>query len=197
SDRLLGVALLGSLADPPVAAAEARRAHADGLRGGVMLPLHYDGLPLYGDARYEPLWAACAELGLPVVVHPSDRAPTGGYGDGPEAPILYIVEAHWFANRPLWHLIFSGVLERHPGLQLVFTEQGCAWTVSTLAMLDQLDASPLLGWARTRPLRRRPSEYFRRQCWVGPSLATAEELSLRHAIGVDRIFWGSDFPHLE
>ena len=37
---------------------------------------------------------------------------------------MFLLEVTWWAHRTLWHLIFAGVLERHPGLQVVFTEQG-------------------------------------------------------------------------
>ena len=59
------------------------------------------------------------------------------------------------------------------------------------------------AWTRrSRPTRRRragsrckPSEYFRRQCWISfepddPTLPRLADL-----IGVDRILWASDFPH--
>ena len=40
---------------------------------------------------------------------------------------MFLLEVTWWAHRALWHLIFGGVLERHPDLQFVFTEQGTAW----------------------------------------------------------------------
>jgi hypothetical protein len=43
----------------------------------------------------------------------------------------------------------------------------------------------------------RPSEYWQRQCHVGASFLRPIEAALRHQIGVDRIAWGSDYPHIE
>ena len=43
----------------------------------------------------------------------------------------------------------------------------------------------------------KPSEYFARQCWLGSSLVSKHEIDLRHAIGVDKMMWGWDFPHIE
>ena len=40
---------------------------------------------------------------------------------------MFLLEVTWWAHRALWHLIFAGVMERHPALQFVFTEQGTAW----------------------------------------------------------------------
>jgi hypothetical protein len=42
-----------------------------------------------------------------------------------------------------------------------------------------------------------PSEYFRRNFWVGASFLRPSESPLRYEIGVDRIMWGADYPHSE
>jgi hypothetical protein len=46
-------------------------------------------------------------------------------------------------------------------------------------------------------LTLKPSEYWARQCHLGSSFIRQHEVPLRHAVGVDRIMWGSDFPHRE
>jgi hypothetical protein len=46
-------------------------------------------------------------------------------------------------------------------------------------------------------LERKPSEYWATNCWVGASFMTREDALDRALIGVDRIMWGSDFPHEE
>jgi hypothetical protein len=43
----------------------------------------------------------------------------------------------------------------------------------------------------------KPSEYWARQCHLGSSFIRPNEVAMREAVGVDRIMWGSDFPHLE
>jgi len=48
-----------------------------------------------------------------------------------------------------------------------------------------------------RKLSLRPTEYFRRQCHLGASFLPAHEAVDRHRIGVDKLLWGSDYPHLE
>ena len=42
-----------------------------------------------------------------------------------------------------------------------------------------------------------PSEYFRRNCWVGVSFPSPNEAAARQDIGLDRFMWGSDYPHDE
>ena len=48
-------------------------------------------------------------------------------GPYPEANVIFLLEVTWWAHRTLWHLIMAGVMERHPSLQFIFTEQGSAW----------------------------------------------------------------------
>jgi predicted TIM-barrel fold metal-dependent hydrolase len=179
--------------DPQAAAVEVERARAMGLFGGISLPPVADDFPKYNDARYEPLWSACEAHGMPINLH-------GGankyYGDGPESTALILAETDFFSRRALWFLIFSGVLERHPGLRVAITEQRTHWVAPLLFELDSIFDSPL-AQALRRGLGLRPSEYFARQCYVGASFFSRPECDRRHEIGVDRIMWGSDFPHLE
>jgi hypothetical protein len=46
-------------------------------------------------------------------------------------------------------------------------------------------------------LSLKPSEYWKRQCHVGSSFIRPAEVPLRNAVGVDKIMWGSDYPHKE
>jgi hypothetical protein len=46
-------------------------------------------------------------------------------------------------------------------------------------------------------MKRRPSEYFDTNCFVGGSTAKRRELGDRYQIGVGNILWGNDFPHPE
>ena len=46
-------------------------------------------------------------------------------------------------------------------------------------------------------LTLKPSEYFSRNVGIGASCVLRPDLEGRGDIGVDRIMWGSDFPHPE
>jgi predicted TIM-barrel fold metal-dependent hydrolase len=46
-------------------------------------------------------------------------------------------------------------------------------------------------------LKRKPSEYFRSNVFVGASCMPRREVEQRHAIGLANIMWGSDYPHPE
>jgi predicted TIM-barrel fold metal-dependent hydrolase len=196
--RQAGIALV-TIDDALTAAAEVRSAAEAGLRG-VLLPIGMARLPLYNDARYEPLWRACEETGLPVHTHAAPSAnPVPGHG----GDAIALHEALWHTQRPLWCLIFGGVLDRHPGLRVVITEAGVEWIPELLARMQIAYAGrptqKFTEHLEFQPLARglRPSELWRRQCWAGASFMPRAETELRHQIGVDRLMWGSDYPHIE
>jgi predicted TIM-barrel fold metal-dependent hydrolase len=180
------------------AVAEIGRAAEAGMRGAY-LDGQLRGLPPLYAPYYEPIWSALEDAGMVATFH-------GGAGLDPEWSVLddpvtfqlMFVEAHWYAHRPLWLLIFGGVLERHPGLRVAFTEQSSDWVPGTLAFLD---ASWKGVGALSRGLHETcpslPSEYWRRQCFVGASLLSRVEMPMRHDIGVDNLLYGADFPHPE
>ena len=159
----------------------------------VMLPTGDMGLASYHDPRFDPLWAACVETGLPVTFH-SGGTPWEGYG--PYAMWVTKVEFMWWARRPLWELIFGGVFERFPELRVVFTEQGADWIPSLLDRLDEQYNSPFERGI-TEHLSLSPSGYWNRNCYVGASFMSRGECAVRDRIGVDRILWGADYPHIE
>jgi predicted TIM-barrel fold metal-dependent hydrolase len=203
--RRAGVAQI-LLNDVDDAIAEVEFAHSAGLFGGILLPgvpPNHEITPLWSDA-YEPLWATCEELGVVVNHHSGGGLPKFDLTD-PAAGAVMLVEIPIYAHRALWHMIFGGVFERHPGIKFVLTEQGTSWVPGTLANLDWFAkrmtiptaAEYHFGGEATAKLSLTPSEYFARNCWIGASFIRPIEATLRHDIGIDRLMWGSDYPHTE
>ncbi len=207
-ERRAGVAIVPALWDVDEAVREVRWARDKGLRG-VLLPCMWGKLAPYHHPKYDPLWAACQELGLVIHFH-SGPAPTEDYfggsmfaADGPELPGavgIYISEVAWWNVRPLTFLIWGGVFERFAELKVAITEGTCIWVPSYLELLDQrYEVTPYsakLG-DYTSHMSMKPSEYFARNVRVGASCMPRREAELRHEIGLDNIMWGSDYPHPE
>lgn len=203
--RLAGVAQI-LLNDVDAAVAEIEWIANSGLRGGILLPGAPEQstvAPLYAQ-RYEPIWAACEDAGLPINHHGGGGTPLPSLEED-AAGAVWVFETHWWAHRALWHLMFSGVFERHPNLTFVLTEQAAGWLPSLLEGMDVATArfaQPGSAIARfagksASSLSLKPSEYWARQCYVGASFLRPIECELRHEIGIDRIMWGSDYPHSE
>jgi predicted TIM-barrel fold metal-dependent hydrolase len=93
--------------------------------------------------------------------------------------------------------VFGGVLERHPDLRVVFTEQGADWVPEVVGKMDFTATGRIWRSAHENPMPHLPSEYFHRQCFVANSIMQRREIDMRAAIGTDVLIWGSDFGHHE
>jgi len=191
--RSAGVALI-TVDDIDEAVRDVRDAHEMGLFGGVLLPVSTNEQPFYHHYnRYAPLWSVCEELDMPVHTH-SGWSPD--YGDVPAATPMYISEVDMWAQRPFKALLWSGAFERHPGLKLVLTETGCSWVLETLRVLEYKAENPLFAHFK-KGLSLSPTEYFQRNCYIGASFMPRMDVEKRHEMGLDKLMWGSDYPHME
>ena len=196
--RHAGVALV-TIDDIGQSVAEVERARASGLRG-VLLPIGMGDSPLYNDERYEPLWAACAALDMPVHTH---AFPSCNPVAGPGGASITTHEALFHTQRPLWCMMLGGAFHRHPELRFVVTEAGVEWIPTLLEALNTAwtgrPTQEFTKHVRLAPQQSglTPSEIWSRQCWAGASFMPRAETQMRHAIGIDRVMWGSDYPHVE
>jgi predicted TIM-barrel fold metal-dependent hydrolase len=146
-ERRAGVALAPICWDVDEAVREIRWVREHGLRG-ILIPSMWGRHDAYHHPKYEPIWAACADLGVVIHLH-SGAAPMEDYGDHLGMMGIYITEVVWWAVRPLWFLIWGGVFERHPGLRLAITESTTVWVPEALAA----HGPALLGDALQREAR--------------------------------------------
>ena len=107
-------------------------AEQPGIRG-IMVPTMWHDLVPYNHPDYDPVWAACQAAGFPVHTH-SGEAPQEEYNDNIG---IYLAEVVWWAARPMWHLLFSGVFERFPRLKYVVTEAAAYWAADMMWKWDQ------------------------------------------------------------
>ena len=80
------------LHDVDASVREIEWAKANGLTGGVLLPGAPPGSgvpPLYAP-DYEPIWAACEDLGMPVNHHSGSAVPD--MGPYPAAQMMFLLE---------------------------------------------------------------------------------------------------------
>jgi len=193
-ERLAGVGAL-PLQDPTAAAAEVLRIKDLGLVAGFARPNAYGDQPLHSK-RYTPLYDALEETGLPLAFHPAgltdmpgaSRALGALMAPGTHHPLILQFDQ----QMTLSNLVYGGVLERNPGLKVIVLECGGGWIAHWMDRMDEFLES--YGWA-TPPLTLRPSEYFRRQCWISFDPGERTVGALGPLAGADRFVWASDFPH--
>jgi uncharacterized protein len=201
--RLVPIAHL-SLSDPERAARELERAVADGCRGAFVVPFTWTRVP-HGHPDHDVLWATAAALGVPVGIHPSyepdfantlnrfrNMSSTPGVGDA-GAQIMSNLVARQGVQQAFMSFFAYGTFARFPELTIGVLESGAGWIGS---FLDRMDA--LFGDTMFRHLHQlsdRPSDYFRRQCFIScDPEETAAPLIIDH-IGRERFIWATDYPH--
>jgi predicted TIM-barrel fold metal-dependent hydrolase len=193
------------LNDVPAAVAEIEWAAEHGLTGGILLPgvPPDSGMPPLYTRDYDPIWAACQDHGVIINNHSGAAGPAPI--PDPTGMAVFMVELGWFSHRVFWHMVIGGAFARYPRIRLVLAEQSCGWVPRTLDMLDHQfrrfrdpnTAESHFGAEVIKVVTELPSYYWHHNCYAGASFFRPCEAPLRHEIGIDRIMWGQDYPHIE
>jgi predicted TIM-barrel fold metal-dependent hydrolase len=189
-ERLVGIAMIPTL-DVGCAVEELTRAMSlPGLRGALIG--RYPSGAMATSADDDPFWARAVELDVPIHIHVSlaevasdddpERKKAGARGE----------LRHLDASLRTYEIISAGVFDRFPGLDFVFSEVDSGWVPYVMEQFDN-------RWLRRAPADRAaiehaPSFYFARN--ISTTFITDRYgISNRHAVGVERMMWSSDFPH--
>ena len=200
--RLKGIAMI-NLEDVQAGVKELERCAKIGLIG-AMISTYPEGVGYYtgtgfDSPRYEPFWAAAHDMNMPISLHFTTNRPVPGEKIGilgGSKLALYTNIDHW-VRMSLAHIIFSGVFERYPKLQVGSVENELSWASHFLDRLDYTYTQKVPGedW---RPFKddMLPSDFFHRNVFLS---FQEDGLGIRdrHIIGVDNLLWGSDYPHPE
>jgi predicted TIM-barrel fold metal-dependent hydrolase len=178
------------------AAAEIRRAVGKGHKGVIYpaIPMELRELPHINETVYDPIWATCQDLGVPICFHSGASEaiqiqPYDGYSEEIAAALRSI-------TRPVStvavvvNLLISRILMRFPKLKVVFAESALGWGAYLLEYTDfqaKGDRLHLEGYDLT------PSQLFKRQCYV-VGWYDSTSLQTRDFIGTDNILWATNFP---
>jgi uncharacterized protein len=185
--RFAGVALLPNCGAEAAVAEIERVAGRPGM-GGALIGCWPNGT-LALQPEDDKVWARVADAGWPLSIHVSltasmpaaHKAKLPGYGRFFDAP-----------NRMI-ELIFDGVFDRFPDLEVVLAEVDCGWVPYVKEQIDnnyhRLDAVSRFG------LQAPPSEYIDRHFHYG-FMTDTFGIDNRHRIGVERMLWSSDYPHI-
>ena len=193
-NRLLGAGMISPF-DIDAAVAEVKRCIKElGFRAVFMRSTIMNGRNWFDD-YYEPLWNALEEFEIPIGFHESSSSAARQTGDifEPNFMLRRAVAQPMEQMLGLVSLCSGGVLARHPKLRVAFLEANCTWLPWLLWRLDE-------GWERegdiwARDLTRKPSDYFKKQCFVS---VEPDEDGVKYVIdyiGTDRLVFSTDYPH--
>ena len=216
-DRLIGLALI-RLEEPEFATSELERVAGLGLRGAVINGMpDTNGAPPIFSPDYEPVWACAEEVGLPLSLHighsrslaalmaaptsasaPESEAqgnPLASTGSGSGIAEMFFTTVCLDMAEPIALLIFSGVLERHPGLQFVIAESGIGWIPFVVERMEYTFNRHRM-WMKSS-VKERPSETYRGHFHATFQQDDESGLLARHIPGVETLMWASDYPHTD
>jgi predicted TIM-barrel fold metal-dependent hydrolase len=187
-DRFAGIACL-PWQDAPAAVEEMDRAIDElGLRG-IILYSHIGGMPVDSPA-FKPVYSHAEERGMPIVLHPTVPTWAETIKDYSMIPMAGLMVDHSFA---MLRLILSGILERHPHLQVVQPHAGGVLPYLWGRIRNQTE---VMGRGMEN-ISQLPSVYYQR---VYLDMVSPSPLALRFAYdfaGPDQLLFGSDHPWVD
>jgi predicted TIM-barrel fold metal-dependent hydrolase len=202
-DHRIIAAPIISLADPVAAVAEVEEVLAKGAKMVLVRPAPVPGAVKprsLGDPSHDPVWARLAEAGVPVGFHLSDSgylaiaALWGGQstieGFGAKDPLDTVLLDDRAIHDTMAAMIVHQVFSRHPNLKVASIENGSYFVHRLIKRLKKS--------ANTAPYHYKedPVEQLRNNVWIAPYYEDDLPL-LAETIGVDKILFGSDWPHGE
>lgn len=201
-NRIFGVPVV-SLADVDRAVQEADWLIKEGARTICIRPSPvpgYRGGRSMGLPEFDPFWARVAEAKIFVSIHASNSDYdnlitmwTGGtewlpFESDPFVNCLRIIERA--ISDTISAIICGGVFDRFPDARIVSVENGATWVVPLIETLRHVYGQ------MPHKFKRDPVETFHRHVFVTPFIEDSFEKLAEH-MPVNRILFGSDYPHPE
>ncbi|NIO10168.1 MAG: amidohydrolase family protein [Deltaproteobacteria bacterium] len=170
----------------------------------------YPGGNTYPTPEDDRFWAAAIDLQMPLSIHtflgnvrggtflPYPKKPEGEITDDDFYQRMYRHAKPHAGGVEALQMVMAGVFHRFPKLRIYWAENNVGWLPYYYQHID-------LEWERNHhwgerlfgalALDRPPSEYIKEYAYWG-FFDDSVGINLRHEVGVDRIIWGSDFPHV-
>lgn len=192
-------AIIAAPHDPVAAAAEIRRCAHDKHVVAVYLPTAAVS-PLWGHRRYDPIYVAAQEVGLPVVLHSvaiiHPAFPHQVHDVEPAGARHALVHAFgMMAN--LVSIVGTGVPVRFPNLRVVFTEAGLGWLPYISSRLDKeyLERRREFAFYSERPSHYIRDFYLATQPIEEPDNSGLLTQLIEGFGMTEQIMFASDWPH--
>ena len=193
AERLIGIPCI-SLYNVDQGVAELDRCKAAGLKGALIWQAPHPDLP-FTSSHYDRFWAAAQDLDMPLSLHILT-----GHGHAKRLDPRYGVEHYRAATNlkaldalnAIFDFTFYGILDRHPGLELVIVETEIGWIPFSLQQWDYYFRR--FRASNPPPIEHEPSFYYKRQIYA---------TFFNDAVGArsfawwrdSNCMWSNDFPH--
>lgn len=156
--------------------------------------------PAWGDPRYNPVWEAATRHNIPVACHLG----RGQHNELPMSPVGFMTYNHdlmvsysMLAANQVMSLVFDGVFDRFPTLQIVFIEHAFNWILPLMWRMDAVYAArgPENG------LKRKPSDYVKDNIWFTTQPLDLPEDKIEFTDSLEWmdaekvLLFSSDYPH--
>jgi predicted TIM-barrel fold metal-dependent hydrolase len=192
-DRLFGVAML-PMQSVEHAIQEMKFARKElGFKAAFIRPNPYNN-KMINHPDYEPFWAAAEEVDMAIGFHEggSSGMPTVGIDRFEGRAAQHIISHTMEMMLACLAVIWGGVCEKHPKVRIGFLESGGGWIAP---WLDRMDRHFDDQGFNDSGLQTRPSELFKRNCWISFEPVEGSLNVLADYIGPNKIMWATDYPH--
>ncbi|MDE3202770.1 MAG: amidohydrolase family protein [Acidobacteriota bacterium] len=163
----------------------------------------YEGFRSFALPEFDPFWAKVVEADVVVGLHSSDDGLTRYYNmwegrpDGEHLPFANpsaFLDIQHTQSRGIFDTVASlighGLLSRFPQLRILPVENGSGWVRPLVEALGHSYAKSPRLYAED------PLMVFHRNIWIHP-FHEEDPRGLIDLVGVDRVVFGSDYPHAE
>lgn len=195
-ERLKGMAVL-PMQDPQAAAYELERCVKE--KGFVSAFIHgQTGLgdyPYYDDPVYDIVWNKMTELDIPLYIHPRSPEPDQIKAfDGCDELLGNTWDWGFVTGTLVLRMVFNGVFERFPSLKVIIGHMGETIPYCLRRLDEGFECRRL--WERGK-ISNPPSYYLKRNLYIATSGGYRPETMecAIEALGVDKILFGTDYPH--
>lgn len=157
------------------------------------------GLVSPADERFDLFWGLINESGVTVGIHSGDAGygryvndwePYGEMEAFRHSPLRSVISADRPPYETMAALVCQGLFDRFPNVRVATIESGAEWVPSLMKKLSKAYGQMPLAF------RSDPVDTFREHVWVAPFYED-DMAVLKAVLGVDRLLFGSDWPHAE
>lgn len=152
---------------------------------GMNLPCSIGSDARIDAERLEPVYARAEQLGIPLMLHPTDVIFNDMMRDGYNGALYMSLGRVVEVSTAAFRLVLSGIMDRHPKLKIFMSHTGGALPYQS----GRMDKN-----SKGAGLPQDPSVYIRR---MFTDTVSPHALGVKFAVeyyGADQVLYGSDYP---